>query len=80
MATEDDLTVAVGDWMLLCSSPSGNVFRWYRVVSVDEVLQPGATFQRDVTLAGPDWNWGPSAQGVLFTRLITVRTETVISN
>lgn len=75
------LDVKDGQWLMLCGrttvGPVRNVFRWYRVVSAgeDPQLATGtpyastATWQRYVTLAGPDWStavpgsWCPDYDG-----------------
>lgn len=80
-STEDYLATVAGDWMLLCYDntslvPGQKIFRWYRIVAASDV-DPIAK-SRDLTLAGPDWSWNnTNVYGVLFTRLIAVRTETV---
>ena len=78
--------VQIGDWMMLSrhvsasvtSAPSQqrySVFRWYRVVGVDEQatygpmtgpdpygkLSPDEVWTREVVLEGPDWNFSPIA-------------------
>ncbi|HPU07897.1 MAG TPA: hypothetical protein PLO20_15270, partial [Thermogutta sp.] len=35
-----------------------NVFLWYRVIAASELSQNGSFYQRDLTVAGPDWNPG----------------------
>jgi len=55
-------------WLLLCArlpSTQRPVFRWYRIVSIDDEAQPDPVrpnvWQRYIALAGPDLEWDPSS-------------------
>lgn len=39
-----------------------NVFMWYRVIAASELASGGTLYQREITVAGPDWNPGWCAQ------------------
>ncbi len=39
-----------------------NIFLWYRVIATGELVSKGTFYQREVTVAGPDWNPGWCAQ------------------
>jgi type II secretory pathway pseudopilin PulG len=97
------LNVRNGDWLMLCgtntgTSPSRGVFQWYRVVVSGEdavlpdssVTSSNATWERYVTMSGPDWNtaWCTGVDSdlnldtlevdvALFTRVIGVYTTTI---
>lgn len=61
---ECDLTCRVGQWVMLSAmvniapSTPTPVFRWYRVMAVDEIQQasPTGPYTRNVTLQGFDWD------------------------
>jgi len=79
----EQLDVKRKEWILL-SGPNpaafGGTFKWYRVVAVDEEPELiGATWQRYVTLAGPDWHTGvnPTAEAALLRGVIGVYSTTV---
>lgn len=68
-AEERVLKLSNGDWICLvkrmpanANYPRGDIYQWYRVVMVDEVLDNAGTttgsalpFSRRVTISGPDW-------------------------
>lgn len=65
----DDLELRSGNWVLLSSvknvlggsTPTVQVHKWYRVANAgEEAVFDSATgnWVRDVTLVGPDWDWG----------------------
>ncbi len=67
-------------WILLLSRgggppPSGSLFRWYRIVAV--ASHPSNSLQRYVTLAGPDWTAGSTAQAVLMEGVVGVYTRVI---
>jgi len=87
-----DVEVRKGDWVMLSArvQPAGlapvSVFRWYRVLSADEVVGNGP-FARNVSLLGPDWtdviqaqlNAGvvPMAQATLLNGVVAVYEKTI---
>jgi len=94
---EQDLEVRQGNWLMLSAKfrPNGNanlapvsVFRWYRVLSADEVSGDVSNgFTRTVTLLGPDWtdviggqlraNALPVAQATLLNGVVAVYEKTI---
>lgn len=63
---DEYLGVREGQYLLLAgrAQTGGNppqfhdVFLWYRVVAAGELASNGTLYQREVTVAGPDWNPG----------------------
>lgn len=62
----EDITLKIsnGDWICLVRRlprttpslfPRGDIYQWYRVVMVDEVVSTGTGFTRRLTINGPDW-------------------------
>ncbi len=61
-----NVAVNVGEWIMLgrvvtdvsatASSGQRPMFRWYRVVTAPPATLSGATWSRNITVAGPDWN------------------------
>ncbi len=68
---KEDIELRTGNWVMLSSyrfvpgaGPNSfvPVHKWYRVGNVDEDAVPeGGVWVRNVTLAGPDWDWGNMA-------------------
>ena len=66
----EDLELKEGQWVMLSAMIESQnypnppaypyeavtLFRWYRVISVDETQPNGALFTRNVTVQGPDWS------------------------
>jgi hypothetical protein len=65
----EDLRLRTGDWVMLSSTKSTasgvvQVHKWYRVAQAGEEAvfnASGNNWVRDVTLVGPDWDWGHMA-------------------
>lgn len=63
-AEEQILKLSNGDWICLAGRlsennnlPRGDVYQWYRVVMVDDIVSVSTTtFTRRVTISGPDWS------------------------
>jgi len=95
---DDYLNVPAGQYLLLGGRATvgtnpprfQNVFLWYRVIASGELSQVGNYYQREFTLAGPDWNpaWcaqadtdgdgiAQEAQAILCTNVYGVYTQVV---
>jgi len=93
---DEYLNVPAGQYLLLGgratvgTNPPQFVFLWYRVIASGELSQVGNYYQREFTLAGPDWNpdWcaqadtdgdgiAQEAQAILCTNVYGVYTQVV---
>lgn len=71
-----------GSWLMLCRTdgttpPKPRIFKWYRIVSSNEASTAGTL---DVTLAGPDWVWGGTANptyACLFDGVVAVYERSI---
>ncbi|REJ96698.1 MAG: prepilin-type N-terminal cleavage/methylation domain-containing protein [Planctomycetota bacterium] len=63
-------------WILVWSTePNTRAYHWYRVVSAARVEPVSGSFERFVTLEGPDWNpaaWGNPVGAKIFENLVGV--------
>ncbi len=74
-------------WILIgtnmaTSNPRDDIFRWYRVVAVGEVVSQGGNSELGVTVVGPDWPLdlvpgGASVEAVLIEGVVGVYTESI---
>ncbi|WP_146436310.1 type IV pilus modification PilV family protein [Blastopirellula retiformator] len=63
--TVNELEMQTGDWICLSARLEttsggntyywGDVFKWYRILAMDEIDATGTPFRR-LTISGPDWN------------------------
>lgn len=72
-AIESDLETSAGQWLMVAND---NVFRWYHIAKVggDVYENPPSIFNRDLTLAGSDWNavLAPNAQATIMPAVVAV--------
>ena len=85
-AEELSLKLSNGDWICLAARlplhngfPRGDVYQWYRVVMVDDIVDSSgsitgttAPFTRRVTISGPDWSEGIGTPAIPPTHAIIV--------
>ncbi|EAQ80000.1 type IV pilus modification PilV family protein [Blastopirellula marina] len=80
--TEAELDMRTGDWICLSTRITrtvsgdsyywGDVFKWYRIIAMDEIDASGTPFRR-LTISGPDWNaTDPPTQAIYVEDVIGV--------
>ena len=82
---DEVIEVKRNEWIMLCGAASGRtVCKWYRVVSVGELLvnsqgnpDPGGSAVTVLSLAGPDWDPTVAATAVVIDHVVGVYASTI---
>jgi hypothetical protein len=77
---EDIMDLARGRWICLTrnnripntASPvsQSNVYHWYRIQSADEVVQNGTSYEINLSIQGPDWQYSQPPTQAIYVRSV----------
>ena len=80
LTSSSPIDVRSGNWLLAAQTVPGAVpiyvFKWYRVIRADDANDGDAT-TRDVTLAGPDWEFPGSTQATIVDGVVAIFEKTI---